>query len=475
MKHFVKKELPDVEPVKIKPLFGLKPGLWLTIAYTIAFVLIIFFVGFLPDIIDGSKRVTFTSAANTAAVYLDGQYIGGTEFTRKVASGTHNVSYKVNGYEIDSFTIKVGHPVFFNWLFPRTQKVNSTATLTRDAFNALSKELLDEASSYSAILEYDTVHRYPGLFSEYAKSIAASQFAKDLDSFKAALLFVTTDEMYQDAKAAMEILGATYSIPYEKLDESKTLGVADSELPQVKAKSTSLKAGEITVEGYNIPATSFSNGKTVQATYPEILQAGVRTETQAFNIGTYCITENQFAHFIQANPSWGTENKDNLIAQGLVDQYYLDGVTLSVSIASTRPVRNISWYAANAFCQWLSEITGKTVYLPSENQWMAASLTDAEGGFQKSITPSAAEGYPSAMLGGVWEMTSTQLIPLARVADSADVANTAKVLADNGVETDIVIKGGSYISDHKTIDRYSVGATYRSLCSDYMGFRIAWN
>ena len=89
------KDLPKVEPVKIKPLFGMKPGLWLTIAYCLALLLIIFLVAILPDMIDGHKRVTFTSDSGNVAVYLDGVYQGGTPFTRKVASGTYQVSYQV--------------------------------------------------------------------------------------------------------------------------------------------------------------------------------------------------------------------------------------------------------------------------------------------------------------------------------------------------------------------------------------------
>lgn len=33
------------------------------------------------------------------------------------------------------------------------------------------------------------------------------------------------------------------------------------------------------------------------------------------------------------------------------------------------PVVNVSWYDAMAYCRWLSEITGKTISLPSEAQW----------------------------------------------------------------------------------------------------------
>ncbi|MBR6084351.1 MAG: SUMF1/EgtB/PvdO family nonheme iron enzyme, partial [Spirochaetales bacterium] len=103
------------------------------------------------------------------------------------------------------------------------------------------------------------------------------------------------------------------------------------------------------------------------------------------------------------------------------------------------------------------------------------SLTDKDGGFQRSLMPSNAESAPAAMLGSVWEMTGTRFIPLSRLADDGTLLKAEETLADLGSNTDMVVKGGSFVSNMNTTDRYSVGATYRSLCSDYMGFRIAWN
>ena len=469
-----KKELPKVDPVKIKPLFGMKPGLWLSIAYLLAILLLFFAIGILPDLIDGHKRVTFTSAAYNAAVYVDDVYEGGTPFTRKIASGTHTVSYRVNGYEIDSFTIKVGRPVLFNWLFPRKQSVASTATLTEEAFKALSSELLEDANAYSAILQYDDVHRYNPIFTTYAKSIATSQFAKNTDALQAALLFVDTPEMYGDAKVALEILDVKLEIPYSELAEGKTVGI-EMEEPEVKAKKTTLKTDFFTIEGFEIPQADFSDGKTADASYPAVMKAGKAVHTDAFSIGAYCITEYQYAQFVAQNPQWSLDNKENLISQGLVDDYYLDGVSTSLTAVTNKPVRNISWNAAHAFCTWLSEISGRNVYLPTEDQWIAASLSDSEGGFQRSLMPSVAESAPAAMIGSVWEMTGTRFIPMARISDDQLLQNALDTLQEFGTATDMVVKGGSYVSDMNSIDRYSTGATYRSLCSDYMGFRIAWN
>lgn len=471
---FKKKDLPQVEPVKIKPLFGMKPGLWLTIAYTLALCLIIFFVGFLPDILDGSKRVSFTSDAYNSAVYIDGTYAGGTPFTRKVASGEHEVSFRVNGVELDTMTVKVSHPVFFNWLFPRKQAVHSSATLTTEAYQALCAELLEDSNAYGAILSYDYTHPYAGIFTTFARSIANLSFSTKADILESASLFITTNEMDADMATAASILGKDIPSHYAELTGFSTVGVADSETPVVQAKSTSLKTDYFTLEGFEIGEADFSNGKVTSDSYPEVQEAGVSVHTETFNIGAYCITENQYSQFVSANPYWSLSNKEALIAEGLVDEYYLDGVSLSNVVVSLKPVRNISYYAAQAFCQWLSSVSGKNVYLPSENQWIAASLSDNEGGFQKSITPSQAQGKPSAMIGGLWEMTSTPYIPLARLASETELSKACQMLTDYNVQVDMVVKGGSYVNSPTDVDRYSVGVTYRSLCSDFMGFRVAW-
>lgn len=471
-----KKELPQVEPVKIQPLFGLKPGVWLTIAYLIAILVVLFLIGILPDIINGSKRVEFTSAAYNAAVYVDGTYEGGTPFTRRIPSGVHEVVYEVDGNEIDRFQVKVGHPVFFNWLFPRTQRVSSEATLTKEAFEALSKELLEDAGSYGAILEYDDVHRYADIFTTYARSIAGSAYEKDTKALECAFLFITTKEMYDDALNAAGILGLDIEIDASKLfaygagasSVGTTLGN-----PSIDAQAASLKTDSFEIAGFAIPSATFSNGKAAECSYPSVKQAGRVVSTEPFNISSICITENLWAHFVKENPQWSASNKESLIEQGLVDEYYLDGVTLSTSVASNRPVRNISWHSAKAFCSWLSAKTGLDVDLPTEDQWIAATLTGAAQGYQKSLMPSIEQSVPSAMLGGVWEMTDTCFVPLSRI--SANGEDAQAVIDELGADVDMVVKGGSYVNDSNDVDEFTVGTVYRSLCSDYMGFRIVWN
>lgn len=399
MKKTVK--LPKVEPVKLKSVFGLKPGVWLTILYSAVLLLLIFLICFLPGIKHGSKRVTFTSKAFNAAVYIDGNYSGGTPYTVKVPSGTHKVEYKVNNELLDSFDFEVSHPVFLTWLFPRHMEISSEKGLTKQAYNALTAEFFEDLASYSAIEEYSDVHRYPPLFLNYAKSVKDYKDAdlKVLTDY--AVCFITTDEMFNDACEAFELLN---------------LGK-----PVVPSKT-----GMFNKEDYQLAET--------------------------------VVTEADFAKFIAENPFWSTSNKEVLIEQGLADSFYLEGTGTS----SLRSMVNVSYYAARAYCEWLSEKTGKNYFIPTQQQWTEA-CKKSDGKFAKTSLVS------SSMLGGVWEMTSSAYVPYG---DSPEVQD---FLSKLNIDTEIVVKGGSFVSKESEITAETAGVSSRQLCSDYMGFRVACN
>ncbi|MCR5760730.1 MAG: SUMF1/EgtB/PvdO family nonheme iron enzyme [Sphaerochaetaceae bacterium] len=426
-----KKELPKVEPVHLKEHFGMKPGKWLTLLYIAVFLLLVFLVCYLPGIVNGNKRVTFKSAVYNSAVYIDGNYAGGTPFTVTVPSGDHEIVYSVNGCEIDSFTMHVGHPVFLTWLVPRKQSVESTATLTEEAFNAVTKEFLTDTASYSAILSYDNIYNYPPLFENYAKSV--SSYNGDIKGvLDLASLFITTEEMKADAENAASILNISF-------DTSIKTPAAKAEI----AAPSSIKATELYgISGYRIG--------------------------DSFCISRNEITEAQYAEFVKEVPYWSKDNLENLISDKVADSYYLADISLE-NPSQTRPVRNISYYAATAYCQWLSNKTGKNVSLPTENQWIQAALV-AEQSYQRSLVSASTSDTVVSMFGGVWEFTSSPYIPGARYSDE-----TAEEFLATGAEAEVVVKGGSLVNGNSGITVWGAGTWPLRTCSDYLGFRIIWD
>jgi formylglycine-generating enzyme required for sulfatase activity len=69
-----------------------------------------------------------------------------------------------------------------------------------------------------------------------------------------------------------------------------------------------------------------------------------QVKVNSFAIGKYPVTQAQYQAVMGTNPSYFQNNPQN-------------------------PVEKVSWNNAQAFCQKLSQITGKTYRLPTEAEW----------------------------------------------------------------------------------------------------------
>ena len=99
-----------------------------------------------------------------------------------------------------------------------------------------------------------------------------------------------------------------------------------------------------------------------------------------FNIGKYEVTNEQFVQFLNEKGNQ-TEGGIEWLDLGKEDYYDIDDIKGRFTIKNGRekmPIRNISWYGATAYCNWLSNKTGKTYRLPTEAEWEYA----ARGGNQ---------------------------------------------------------------------------------------------
>jgi hypothetical protein len=119
----------NIDPVRLKPLLGMQPGVYLTILYAVVLVIVIFLVAFLPGILHSGKRVTFSSPVNPSVVEVDGHYIGSTPVTAFIEPGTHEAVFLYEDIAHETVEFQVSHPVFMTWLFPRRQPVASTSFL----------------------------------------------------------------------------------------------------------------------------------------------------------------------------------------------------------------------------------------------------------------------------------------------------------------------------------------------------------
>lgn len=128
-----------------------------------------------------------------------------------------------------------------------------------------------------------------------------------------------------------------------------------------------------------IPAGQVSITTTEYAKKHGYVKATSIFEVSTFAIAKYPITNAQFAKFIDAecylqSRWWTDEAWEWLQTEGFTESRYRQNFKWN---GIEQPVVGVSWHEAVAFCQWLSNVSGEEIILPTEQQWQRAAQGDS--------------------------------------------------------------------------------------------------
>lgn len=113
-----------------------------------------------------------------------------------------------------------------------------------------------------------------------------------------------------------------------------------------------------------------------------ITQSNKPIRVNAFRMDEHAVTNLEFLEFVKANPQWQRSKVNRLFA----DTNYLKEWQSDLSIGESNkkiynsPVVNVSWFAAQAYCQW------KNKKLPTIAQWELAAKGTPKNLEAKSLT-----------------------------------------------------------------------------------------
>ncbi len=191
---------------------------------------------------------------------------------------------------------------------------------------------------------------------------------------------------------------------------------------------------------------------------------------QPFAFGVYAITFAEYDRFCQATDKKAPADND--------------------WERENRPVINVSWRDAQAYCAWLSEQTGQSYRLPSEAEWEYACLAGTQTPFhtgerikpdqvnfaQKhgktlpvgSFAPNAFGLYD--MHGNVWEWTQDCWHDNYQNAPDDGSAWLEK---DGGDCDRRVVRGGSWYDRPRDLRSADRDRIYADVAGSDLGFRIA--
>lgn len=465
----MKKQLPEVEPVVLKEYFGMRAGKLIFIALLLILLLAAFLLFFLPGIINGGRYVSFSSTLSQVGIEADGKYLGSTEGSQYfLSSGEHDLKYMKDGYVIKEETISIDHPVFFTLFVKRHQDIDISFDNDAAIFERAYENALSEIIAFSAVTDYDEYYNYKPVFTYLAKDAIALGIEDISDEMGVLSAFVTSEVMLEDLKNASALLKEN-GISFESSSFNAAIASAE-EMFSSSARFVQAEENNSVITNknglwYTYPSCEFVIGEDTEFNYPGVNTLPIKLEVPSFTIAKDMVSEYEYALFVEANPYWAKSNKETLVNDGVVDEHYLDGISLTTSTRSTKPIRNISYYAAVAYCEYISSVEGVVHRLPTEAEFEVMAKSCEDKTYARSLTVIDSDSStPSSVMGGLWEFTSSHYVPLSRAVDYEGLSNLE--------EADIIVKGGSYVNDPGMVSAASVGVMRKDMTSEFAGIRL---
>jgi formylglycine-generating enzyme required for sulfatase activity len=425
------------DQVRLRPFLGLKPGVYLAVIYAAVLLIVLFFILLYPGLRRPGSIVALKTEPAGAALRVDGLYMGTAPDNIFVSRGRHTFEVVLPGFTGERIERNIPGRLFASALVPRRVPLEVKLNCP-DPAAAFAAAAADYAA-WTFGGEPTVSWQIPQSLSDGAYQIGGQGLAPAAaqEILKASARFAVTHAALRDllrAKALVDNGGlppSPLSLARSAADIAAVLSqnpagaawLADALPPDSAAlliasawyqKQLAAFAETTAAESLSPPPDKARAGAAPPARQLRVgglLFTGIsggtlaqgepfphRVPVSAFMICGVEVPAPAWADFLDATPQWRADQRDALIQRQLVTGDYLadDGVADERRARETETgVTAVSWYAADAFCAWLSgklppAMADYEVRLPTEaeweyaaksaRQWDAAGIRDMEGG-----------------------------------------------------------------------------------------------
>ncbi len=518
--------------VKLKPILGIKPGVYLTVIYGVILLFLMFLILILPGIRNNGTRISVNTIPDKSLVFVDKQYKGTTPCNFFVEKGNHTITIEKDFFNTITIQQDIKGRIPFSLIFPRRIKLDKK--LTFNDSDGFLKKRYHELSGYALIRDYYDRYQYPELISqtvkEFMQGTSPGEMHKLYDFLYSLRYNLGNKEIIKDLAEAIKLLEpdknnssisayktikdfydrhgfntqrfvlsyiSSFSekerdnrIKLEKLNDD--LKIALKEIPSnfyllKDPASLSSSPPSFSFSGFNffpVPSGRYSAGLLNDNTSSLRADAGINYFPHKESVSSFYmlgaeVNKKQFAMFLNDNPDWQLSSLNKLQEKKLVSEDYLLNFS---SVTDDIPVAYISWYAADAFCKWLTtqlpeSLSNYEVRLPSEAEWEWAAKLDQKSGPTSIFIDNAGHG-PIApnfqrqgslrftdLLGNLWEWCDNYYYP-------ADTAAGTYGLSDSFFKgEEKAVRGGGWANNADEISVITRGSQNPSWCTPFLGFR----
>ena len=363
------------DKVKFKPFLGIRPGVYLTIIYSIILLAALFFVLVFPGITNPRALLVIKSEPAGAAIRVDGIYMGASGDRIFVQNGLHTLEAVLPGFQGERINIEIKGRVFASLFFPSRVPVEFTLK-TRDLAAAFAQSAADFAE-WSFGPEPSVSWQIPLSLSEGAYRTGPENDPLSAEYLRAAARFTVTRAALRDLLRAKMLLdnGGLSPSPSGLAASISEILVFLSENSGSAAWLSGLLPPESAVLVEN--SAWYRNEKNAAASSPQrpaldgrrlelmgLSFTGIAAGTyQSFMISENPVPRNVYETFLNENPQWREEQNNSYFAE----------------LLAADQATGVSWFAAQAFCRWLTarlpeSMSSMEARLPVEAEWEYAAL-----------------------------------------------------------------------------------------------------
>ncbi|MCL2264864.1 MAG: SUMF1/EgtB/PvdO family nonheme iron enzyme [Treponema sp.] len=393
------------DQIKLKPLFGMRPGIYLTILYSFSILMIFFFLLVFP----GLKYPRAALVANTepagAAIRVNDVYMGLAGSRIIIPKGTYTIEAVMPGFNSQKEVHVIPSRAFGSLFSPRIYKIDFNLK-TSDSAAAFAHHA-GEFAEWTFMGEPTPSWQIPLVLSEGAYRVGNYQNEKHQEILKASARFAETEAALRDLIRAKALLdnGGNAPSPAALLGSIKDTLTFLSQTPDSAYRLLQL----LPESAEKILNSAWYYRNTIK--HFELLSVSIQrriniTELSFVDISSeknFMISETPvpsllFEEFLNENPQWREHKTDYVPDEILINP---------LEPFKENAVTGITWYAAEAFCKWLTNrlpqfMSNMEARLPSEDEWYTASFVIDN------------LRYPG------WEWCSDYYAPFSRIKASAE-------------------------------------------------------
>jgi hypothetical protein len=409
------KENTEKDEVRLAPVLGIRPGVYLAVLYAFIILVIFFFVFFVPGLSRPGSIAAVRSEPEGAAFYVDGIYMDAAPCRIFVPRGTHEITISLPGFTPFVKEVEFDGRLFASALFPLIHPVAVTLE-TEDPLAVFANAAADFAG-WTFAGEPTAAYQIPLALSEGAYRAArpgAGELREKMNGIiEASARFALTRASLRDLARAKAL--------------SDNGGLAPSPVSALRSAEESLawlwtSPGGRAWLGDVLPEES-------AGAWPG---SGTDAESGA---GAFAATERRYisgiplVHILPKNRPDGPGEAfwifETAVPSSLFMQFLAENPGRTETPANVpdgdAPVTGVSWYAAEAFCSWLTgllppEMSGYEARLPLEAEWEAAYSAEFDPAYFQ---------YPDdrklRVSNGIWEWCADPFAPLRLPAEPSAI------------------------------------------------------